>query len=147
MTANPLSRYRAAQRRVRRLFEPFTQVHCEGCLTPCCRKPTWVRPLDVVLVQELGYPLPMLDSAGPAQPLLDAASDDDPTAGEPCDYLGEHGCSFPADLRPFGCASFICDPMHRLMPAPELARLESAVEELRDAHAGLLLELHQPANG
>ena len=146
MLSNPLHRYRAAQRRARRQFEPFTRVHCATCVTPCCRKPTWVRPLDVVLVQELGYPLPVLESAGPAQPLLDAATEDDPHAGEPCDYLGSAGCAFPADLRPFGCASYICRPMRRLMPPDELARLEAAIAELREAHAALVAELHQPSN-
>ena len=101
--------------------------------------------IRLVLVQELGYPLPVLKSAGPAQPLLDAAIEDDPHAGEPCDYLGTTGCAFPADLRPFGCASFICGPMRQLMAPAALARLEEAVAELREAHATLVAELHQPS--
>ena len=54
---DPLTRYRRAQQRARRLFDPFTAAHCPGCRTPCCRKPARIRPVDIVLVAEYGHPL------------------------------------------------------------------------------------------
>ena len=99
---DPLTRYRRAQRETRRLFDPFTREHCPTCPTPCCRKPARIRPVDLILVEELGYRVP----GGAAERLVDSslsgytAPCED--AGAPCDYLGADGCSFPADLRPFG---------------------------------------------
>src|SRR5438309_873302 len=127
----PLSRYRRAQRRLRTLFEPFTREHCPTCSTPCCRRPTWVRPVDIILVEELGFTLPATphDSPEAARRLADLAlgteaEAETPGWGEPCEYLGAEGCAFPPDLRPFGCAAFICGPMRRLLPPEELAPVE-----------------------
>lgn len=145
-SANPIERYRRAQRRVRRLFTPFTAEHCASCATPCCRKPTWVRPVDLILVEELGYGRPVAGVRNPAARLLDTlAGAEHADSGEPCDFLGEQGCLFPADLRPFGCAAAICNPMQQLLPPAELARLERAVEALTAAHAELMAHLHTPA--
>jgi hypothetical protein len=144
---NPLHAYRRAQRQVRALFEPFTRVHCPGCATPCCRKPTWVRPTDLILVQELGYALPVA-SASPvdaARGIMDhslAGAEDG--AGAPCDFLTPTGCPFPADLRPFGCAAFICDPMRASLPPAELAEVEAAVRTLERAHTALMAALYAP---
>jgi hypothetical protein len=142
---NVLERYRRAQRRLRRLFAPFTTAHCPTCLTPCCRKPTWVRPVDLILVQELGY-RPASRETNPVGLMLDTLTGPGPAdAGAPCDFLGESGCTFPPDLRPFGCAAAICDPMRRLLPPAELARLERAVAELTAAHTELMELLHSPS--
>lgn len=143
---HPLHDYRRAQRRVRRLFEPFTLTHCATCRTPCCRKPSWVRPTDIVLVEELGYSLPNPAAAqAAAPPLLQLAAGDEPdNAGEPCDYLTSDGCAFPADLRPFGCTAFICEPMRAELPPEELAAVERAVRELEEAHARLIEQLFRP---
>ena len=50
---NVLTRYRQQQARLRELFEPFTRVNCPTCATPCCTKPTRVRPVDLILIEEL----------------------------------------------------------------------------------------------
>jgi hypothetical protein len=145
--SNPLTRYRNAQRRARALFEPFTQVHCATCATPCCQKPARLRPIDLVLVEELGYRLPAPAGATPegAAPLVDAALRGRlPEAAEPCDYLGPQGCVFPADLRPFGCVAFICEPMRRALSPEEMAPVEAAVAELETAHGTLMQALHAP---
>lgn len=141
---NPLDRYRQAQRRARGLFEPFTSANCPTCPTPCCRKPTRVRPIDVVLAQELGYQLPMLPGCvTPSTALLEALTTDETAeAGAPCDFLRANGCSFPSDLRPFGCAALICDPMRRALNAAEIAPVERAVAELELAHRDLMEFLH-----
>lgn len=144
---NPIERYRRAQRRVRRLFAPFTAVHCATCATPCCSKPSWVRPVDLILIEELGYGRPAQRETSSAVGMLNTLTGDEGAdAGEPCDYLGARGCTFPADLRPFGCAAAICAPMRRELPAPELARVERAVGELTTAHAELMTLLHVPAD-
>ncbi len=140
---NPINRYRKVQRQLRKLFEPFTAEHCPTCTTPCCRKPNWVRPTDVVLVEELGYSLPDPPRA-PSTRLLDVVTTGAPGAAEDaaaevemCDYLGQEGCAFPTDLRPFGCAAFICEPMRRHLPPEELEAVEREVAELEKAHAVL----------
>ena len=143
---NPLLRYRRAQRRLRTLFDPFTRVHCAGCETPCCRKPTWVRPTDLILVEELGFkvprrsPSPVADAGGMVGQSLTGEAPG--SAAEPCDFLTPAGCPFPADLRPFGCAAFICDPMRRVLGRDELAAVEAAVAELAAAHEALMAALY-----
>ena len=137
---NPLARYREAQRRVRGLFDPFTRENCPTCATPCCQKPARIRPVDLVLVEELGFPLPPQDATAS---LVKAALGGSPAdAGAPCDYLGPAGCAFPADLRPFGCAAFICTPMRRSLHPQALARVEEAVAALEAAHTELMDAIH-----
>jgi len=146
VTRNPLQQYRAAQRQVRDLFEPFTAANCPTCATPCCRKPTWVRPFDLILVEELGYRMPQRDAGRPAGVLLDLLVDGETAdEGAPCDFLQPSGCAFPSDLRPFGCAVAICDPMRRLLPADELAVVERAVADLTRTHEVLTTTLLAPA--
>ena len=146
----PLDRYRQAQRRARRLFAPFTAVHCPACAVPCCRKPTWVRPVDIVLIEELGFSLRTPNEGAPAAaaPLLQVAlsrppREEDAPRGEPCEYLGPTGCVVPSDLRLFGCAAFICSPMRQTLPPEELARVEAAVAELAAAHTVLMEAIHR----
>ncbi|MGV3722212.1 MAG: hypothetical protein ACO1SX_14995 [Actinomycetota bacterium] len=142
---NPLQQYRQAQRRAREQFEPFTSTHCATCATPCCRKPTWVRPSDIILVEELGYRLPRRDAAQPAGALLDLlTTGETEDEGAPCDYLQANGCAFPSDLRPFGCAAAICEPMRRMLPANELAAVQRAVAELTRTHEILAAALLAP---
>lgn len=135
---NPLQRYRRAQRVARRLFEPFTSRHCSTCETPCCRKPSWVRPFDIILVEELGYRLPAADAGRPARELLTLLAEGEmPAEAGACDFLDSNGCTFPADLRPFGCVASICEPMRRLLPPDDLAAVEAAVDDLRRAYEAL----------
>jgi hypothetical protein len=141
-----IQRYRRAQRRARLLFDPFTREHCPSCETPCCRKPNPVRPVDIILVEELGYALPRReDGADPAAvraaALLDARLGVPEDTREMCDFLGAGGCAFPTDLRPYGCAAFICEPMRRLLLPGELTEVEAAVAELTAAHEALMGEL------
>lgn len=137
---NPLDRYRAAQRRLRGQFAPFTRAVCPTCPTPCCRRPAAVTPFDVVLAEELGCPLPAgPDAAGEALdahlglipiPTLDSA-------GAPCAFLAPHGCTFPDDLMPCGCVAFICPYMEAWYPPDQLAALREEVDRLLEAHAAL----------
>ncbi len=139
-TENPLARYRRLQARLRRRFAPFTRAVCPGCPTPCCRRPAAVTPFDVALAEELGYPLPAgADAAGEAVaahlglipiPTLSAE-------GEPCAFLGERGCSFPSDLMPLGCVTFLCPYMDAWYSPAQLAALRAAVAALTEAHTAL----------
>jgi hypothetical protein len=142
----PLARYRRLQRRLRRRFAAFTRAVCPGCPTPCCRRPAAVTPLDVTLAEELGYRLPAgVEAAGESVavqlglipvPVLSSS-------GEPCAFLGRHGCQFPSDLMPIGCVAFICPYMEQWYTSRQLAGLRAMVDELKDAHdrlrAALLL--------
>ena len=102
-------------------------------------------PLSSRMFEPLRDALPVLDAPAAATGvLLDAVHQGEvPPSGEPCDFLGPHGCSFPSDLRPFGCAALICEPMRRTVGAEELARVESAVEELERAHEALRRALEE----
>jgi hypothetical protein len=137
---NPLQRYREAQQRARALFDPFTQVHCAACATPCCRKPVRVRPVDLILIEELGFDVPRPEA--PSDLVEAHLTGPSPEAGAPCDWLTETGCRFPADLRPFGCVAFICEPMRRILPPEELRAVEAAIADLEAAHAELMTALH-----
>lgn len=144
---NPLRRYRQAQLHVRELFAPFTRAHCPSCATPCCTKPTWVRPTDIILVEELGYRIEASGrpvAPGAALAMVDLVlGDEPPDAGAPCDFLAAgRGCTFPADLRPLGCAAYICRPMRAALSAAEMAPVESAVAELERAHQLLMAALY-----
>jgi hypothetical protein len=142
----PLARYRRAQRVLREWFDPFTAAHCPACPTPCCRKPTQVRPFDVILVEELGFVLPR-SPAGVGEWLLAArdGAHEDPAsraAADPCDYLTPTGCAFPPDLRPFGCAVDICVQMRLHQDSAWLAEAGRRADRLRRAHHALLQALH-----
>lgn len=146
---NPLSEYRRIQREMRALFDPFTAKHCPGCAAPCCVKPTRVTPVDVALAVNTGHRFPHLAGDPFAQALSDAASRLSadaiplPVAGEPavvefCEFLINGRCSFPDDLRPFGCATYLCQPMYANLPNETLRRLRRLSRQLEDAHTALL---------
>jgi hypothetical protein len=62
---------------------------------------------------------------------------------EPCERLGPTGCTFPADLRPFGCTTYICPIMYERMDRKALGRLKRKVKELTQAHEVLLTALQR----
>src|SRR5579871_169766 len=107
---NPLESYRRTQRDLRRHFETFTRENCPVCPTPCCRRPARILPTDILLAESTGWkgriiplepsmPADMVSEV--AARMADALHDAPETAeaepeSEPCEYLGEHGCTFPA---------------------------------------------------
>lgn len=135
-----IRRYRDTQRRLRAQFQPFTEEFCPVCPHPCCRKPARIRELDVMLAQAHGFTPP----AG-ADPVADtlytavqylAGEEPDFFAQEiPCDFLGDHGCTFPTDLRPHGCTRFICDIMEREMPPATLREIRRLIRKLDTQYA------------
>lgn len=149
---NPLGEYRRLQREIRQVFDPFTARHCAGCATPCCIQPTRVTPVDVALAVGLGHTFPHLaggDAYAPAASYagsrlaLPMATDlaPDPDAALPCEYLHRGRCTFPDDLRPYGCTAFLCGPMYAHLPDETLRRLRRLLRQLGDAHDALLRAL------
>jgi hypothetical protein len=145
---NPLAEYRRIQREIRAIFDPFTARHCPTCTTPCCIKPARVTPVDVALAEGHGHRFAHLGDADAYAPALVSAGErlseaialpvvnDSPAV--PCDYLSAGRCSFPDDLRPFGCTTYICPPMYRHMEEDTLRSLRRLVRQLDDAHTALM---------
>ena len=139
---NLIEKYRAAQRRLRRYFDPYTAELCPECPEPCCRKPTKVAEFDLLLAEACGCSLP---SANPAisemvRAGMDAIAgrarrDDEP---EPCDYMGAGGCAFPKDLRPFECARYICPFLKQRISPGEMREIRALLHKLGVLHRELL---------
>ena len=153
-SGNPLSNYRRIQRQIREIFDPFTAKHCPSCTTPCCIKPTRVVPFDVALAEGTGHTWPHLNNTDPYAAALEHASGRlihgaigltmapiDSDVSEPCEYLDQGRCSFPNDLRPFGCTTYICDPMYKNLPDDEIRKLRRLTRDLEQAHVYLLRAL------
>ena len=138
---------------MRAVFDPFTAKHCPGCAAPCCVKPTKVTPVDVALAVNTGHTFPHLAGEDPfARSLTNAA--ERLSAGavalpmaeteapvEYCEFLHKGRCTFPDDLRPFGCTMYLCPPMYANLPEETLRRLRRLSRQLEDAHAVLLRTL------
>ena len=147
---NPLSEYRRLQREIRLVFDPFTAKHCPTCATPCCIKPTRVTPVDVALAVGLGHEFPHLNGTDPYAPSVSyagarlalpmLAAESDPVL-ESCEYLNKGRCTFPDDLRPYGCTAFLCGPMYAHLPDETLRRLRRLIRQLEDAHTSVLRAL------
>lgn len=144
---NPLSEYRRVQREIRQVFDPFTARHCPTCTAPCCIQPTRVTPVDVALALGTGHTFPHLEEADPYTPALGYAGSrltplpmvgDDDLPPLPCEYLHQGRCTFPDDLRPFGCTTYLCGPMYAHLPPETLRRLRRLLRQLEDAHTLLL---------
>ena len=88
------------------------------------------------------------DTISEAAGAVASAMHDPPESGEaeidslPCDFLGANGCTFPTDLRPFGCTQFICRYMHERLDRPTLTKIKRLVRELEANHEVLLRRLH-----
>ena len=134
--ANLIDKYRATHRRIRHYLDPYTARLCPDCPQPCCRKPTKVRDLDVLLARAAGYDIEPRETA---REFVDACVDalrgeaeDD--ALEPCDYLGEGGCIFPDDLRPFECTRWICSFLKKEIAPGDMRELRRLLSRLADLH-------------
>lgn len=149
---NPLEAYRRTQRELREQFEAFTTKHCPTCATPCCRQPARVAVTDIRLAERTGWrteiPLSAVEpeSRTPAEETprgrrgRGGETDEKPIA-PPCQFLAERGCTFPTDLRPFGCTAYICRPMYAHLDRATLTRIKRLVRELEERHLLLLRAL------
>ncbi|MCS6775581.1 MAG: hypothetical protein RMJ43_06510 [Chloroherpetonaceae bacterium] len=150
----PLEAYRHTQRALRQAFDAFTRTHCPNCPTPCCRRPARILPTDILLAESTGWRahLPGHTRQDPViqtgasylealrTPVQTADSSPD-TPDLPCEFLGPRGCTFPPDLRPFGCTTYICQHMYARLPRRELARIKRLVRTLEHQHVALLRAL------
>lgn len=131
--ANLIDKYRATQKRIRRIFDPYTAKLCPTCLQPCCRKPTKVREFDVLLANSCGCSLPSANDSGSeiAQAVIEILTGNQ-EEGElvPCNYLGDGGCMFPDDLRPFECTRWVCSNLRREMSPQDMRKLRSLLHRL-----------------
>jgi hypothetical protein len=149
-----LAEYRRLQREIRAIFDPFTAEHCPTCATPCCIKPTRVTPVDVALAVGLGHTFPHLGNADPfAIAIGDAGFRLSPEAVplamhnnmRPCEFLHRSRCTFPDDLRPFGCTTYICKPMYAHLPDETIHRLGLLIRQIEIVHGSLLAALGRSA--
>jgi len=134
---NLLDKYRAAQRRIRRVFEKYTAELCPECPEPCCRKPTKVREFDVLLANSMGCALASTnDSVSEyVQAGLDSlAGVEEEIDLVPCDYLGPEGCVFPDDLRPFECTRWVCSFLKKAMSPSDMRELRDLLHRLGTLH-------------
>jgi hypothetical protein len=143
---NPLESYRRTQRELRRHFGTFTRDNCLTCPTPCCRRPARILPTDILLAESTGWKGRVIPLEA-VTPSTDPVATNAPEAVEtepgalPCEYLGKQGCTFPTDLRPFGCTAFICQYMYQRLDRPTLTRIKRLVRELEQKHTILLRTL------
>lgn len=144
-----LQEYRLLQRELRHLFDEFTAIHCPKCVNPCCRKPARISPNDILIAENTGWKPNeninitdiLEETAGVLTEVFkeDRMDSDDP----PCDFLGDNGCSFPHDLRPFGCTVWICPIMYQEMDRATLAKAKRLIRELTTAHERLIASLNR----
>lgn len=155
---NPLEAYRRTQRELRRQFDAFTRDNCPNCPTPCCRKPARIAPTDILLAESTGWKgkIIPLEAAQPPEDMVAATAGriadalyEAPETAEaepdapPCEYLGERGCTFPTDLRPFGCTAYICRYMYARLDRKELTKIKRLVRDLEEKHTLLMRALHK----
>jgi hypothetical protein len=155
---NPLESYRRTQRELRREFDAFTRQNCATCPTPCCVRPARILPTDILIAEATGWkgniiPLELRHTDSPDM-VAEVASrnaetltvDPDETAPPtPCEFLGATGCTFPTDLRPFGCTAYICRYMYEQLDRATLTRIKRLSRELEQKHTVLLRSVRQVA--
>lgn len=143
---NPLESYRRTQRELRRSFDAFTRENCATCPTPCCVRPSRILPTDILLAEATGWKAKVTGTdmvstvAGRVAEAhgLGENTEEAEAAPQPCEYLGERGCTFPTDLRPFGCTTYICRYMYARLDRQTLTRIKRLTRELEDKHRILL---------
>jgi hypothetical protein len=147
---NPLDDYRRAQRAIRREFDPFTRAHCPTCPQPCCVHPARIAPVDVLLAEATGWRAQVeavaeRDATESSAAAFAAAltGHTTETPAEPCPHLGPQGCTFPDDLRPYGCTAWVCPIMYERLDRRALSRVRRLVRDLDRAHASLMSALRR----
>ena len=57
---------------------------------------------------------------------------------EPCEFLDAGGCTFPSDLRPLGCTTYVCKFMERDLSNRELREIKALARKLERQRDSLL---------
>ena len=139
---NLIGKYRATQRRIRACFAPYTAQICPVCPAPCCRKPTKVAEFDVLLANSCGCSLPSANRgvSHMVEAGLLALKGVKEAEGylEPCDYLGNDGCVFPEDLRPYECVRYVCPSLKQEISPGKMRDLRELLHKFAVLHRQLL---------
>ncbi|MHB0998829.1 MAG: hypothetical protein ACYC27_06245 [Armatimonadota bacterium] len=139
--SSPIDKYRSAHKRLRRYLNPYTSRLCPVCPEPCCRKPTKVAEFDVLIANACGCSLPSANHA--ATDLIEVGfriltgNNEPETDLVPCDYLGESGCVFPDDLRPYECARYICPFLKKEVSPGDMREIRDLLHKLGVIHREL----------
>ena len=131
-------------REVRQLFDKFTRENCPTCPTLCCRRPARIQPSDILLAEATGWKANLPKMEDPTteiatrmlETLTVPPQEDEESL--PCEFLGERGCTFPNDLRPLGCTTFVCKYMYEALDRKTLDRIKRLNRDLETKYALLL---------
>ena len=140
--SNLIEKYKSTHRRIRKILNPYTNRLCPVCPSPCCRKPTKVSEFDVLLANACGCSLPSENDA--ASELMDAGirmltgNAEEKSELVLCDYLGQKGCIFPDDLRPFECTRYICPSLREEISSNDMREMRALLHKLDVIHRDLL---------
>ncbi len=140
---NALEAYRRTQEALRKEFDPLTARLCPQCPDPCCRVPAQVTPVDVAIAVACGWTIPpemgIEDpiSAAAGQAGLALALQVEHDVAQACPFLGTWGCTFPRDVRPYGCTAFVCRFLNERLGARGRARVRRLLHQLARDYARL----------
>lgn len=80
------------------LIEDHTRAVCPSCLDVCCiNRHSYHDRSDIVYLQALGENMPAYKSG---------VADSDP-----CQFIGDRGCTLKRSLRPYRCTWYFCTPL------------------------------------
>jgi hypothetical protein len=109
-------------------IERHTSVLCPACLKVCCvNRHSYHELADIICICALGERAPFYSRG---------AGDT-----EPCQFLGERGCSIRRPLRPHRCNWYFCGPLleHiQTVPAREYRRFIAALRDINERREGLI---------
>jgi hypothetical protein len=137
--ANILDKYRRTHKRIQAILKPYTKELCPVCQDLCCKKPVKVKEFDVIIANACGYSFQSTEKAV-AELIEDGISrlkGNEAKSFELCDYLGENGCTFPDDLRPYECARFICKSLKAKITPSDMRKLRDQLHKLNSIHSEL----------
>ncbi|GAB4488577.1 MAG: hypothetical protein OHK006_19200 [Thermodesulfovibrionales bacterium] len=111
------------------MLEPHTSAVCPACAEVCCRNR---------FCRHDAYDLAYLRLTSAPEPVYR----EDVTDTDPCQFLGEQGCTIGRDLRPFRCNWFFCSPLLEQMscalPAPAYRQVVQLLADISRLRRSLL---------
>ncbi|BBO76352.1 hypothetical protein DSCW_37690 [Desulfosarcina widdelii] len=103
-------------------MEALRRRTCRFCPEPCCITNTvWFDFRDLLAMHLLDELIPFRQAAA--------------ESGEPCPFLGHHGCRLPWRMRPWMCLKYICPAQRALMKKdgrPDPAGLGDQIIKIED---------------
>jgi len=118
-------------------IERHTSVVCPECLQVCCiNRHSYHELRDVVCIHALGEKLP--------------AYKKEAWDTEPCQFLGEKGCTLGRPLRPHRCNWYFCAPLleHiQTVSAREYRRFVAGLRDINEKREGLFMTFANALKG